>query len=466
MIGKKQLPSGLLGIALDGPRVHVAQVRRTGDSFEVQQSFSFALSANPVNGDRQVLGQEIRQALRQHNIKENRCVVALPLRWVLSLQTKIPPIPEADIAEFLNLEAERNFPYDPDSLFVSADRSQLRSGEQFATIAGVQRDQTESLRGILEAARLKPLSFTLGLSAIQKMFVDPAMPSMILILNDDALEIGVAFSDGLLATRYIDNVLTEAGIDGDVIGRELRVTLGQLPAEVRGTIVNGRAFGPTDLSGRLRTELAPRLRSMGLEIDAQRPAALPAEASVTAFAVAGAFLAEKRPAFEFLPPKVSAWKQFAGKTSSRKLAWAAGILAGFFLLVMAAMLVQSWQLSNLQARWNAMAPRVTELEAMQQQIKKFRPWFDNSFRSLNILRKLTEAFPVDGVVTAKSLEVRDESQVTCSGVARDDRALFKMIDQLRSTKGVQDVKLPQIHGKSPMQFSFSFRFGEGGTGEH
>jgi len=37
---------------------------------------------------------------------------------------------------------------------------------------------------------------------------------------------------------------------------------------------------------------------------------------------------------------------------------------------------------------------------------------------------------------------------------------------LRSTKEIADVKMDQIHGKSPLQFNFNFRWVEGGTGEH
>jgi hypothetical protein len=88
---------------------------------------------------------------------------------------------------------------------------------------------------------------------------------------------------------------------------------------------------------------------------------------------------------------------------------------------------------------------------------------------LSIFRKLTEAFPQDGSVTAKTLEVRMGSQVTCSGIAKDTQPYFKMIDSLRANKEVVDIKYDQIHmqGKSPLQFNFSFRWVEGGAGaEH
>ena len=110
-----------------------------------------------------------------------------------------------------------------------------------------------------------------------------------------------------------------------------------------------------------------------------------------------------------------------------------------------------------------MAPTVTELDDLQQQIRKFRPWFDESFRNLSILRRLTEAFPEDGVVSAKTFEIRDLSSVTCSGVARDNQAFLKMLDQLRATKEIADLKVDQVRGKAPLQFTFNFRWEAGGA---
>jgi Tfp pilus assembly protein PilN len=107
-----------------------------------------------------------------------------------------------------------------------------------------------------------------------------------------------------------------------------------------------------------------------------------------------------------------------------------------------------------------MEPKVKELDNMQQQIKKFRPWFDGSFRSLSILRKLAESFPEEGVVTAKTLEIRELSSITCSGTARDNQAFLRMLDQLRAAKEVTDVKVDQVRGTAPMQFTFNFHWGE------
>ena len=195
---------------------------------------------------------------------------------------------------------------------------------------------------------------------------------------------------------------------------------------------------------------------------------MPAAASFSpALSLAIRRLARRGPDLEFLPPKISSWQQFATRYSSRKLVWAGATAGSAALLVAAAFFAQEWQLSQLRSKWLAIAPAVTEVEDLQQQIRKFRPWFDDSFRSLSVLRKLTEAFPEEGVVSAKTFEIRELSSVTCSGVARDNLAFLKMLDQLRVSKEIADLKVDHVSGKAPQQqFTFNFRWEPGGVSEH
>ena len=113
-----------------------------------------------------------------------------------------------------------------------------------------------------------------------------------------------------------------------------------------------------------------------------------------------------------------------------------------------------------------MSAKVTELDGLQQNIRQFRPWFDDSFISLSIMRQLTLAFPEDGVVTAKTIEIHDDNVVTCTGTAQSQAALLKTIGQLRAMNGVTKLKLEPIRGKAPMQFTFDFHFANGGSHEN
>jgi len=47
-------------------------------------------------------------------------------------------------------------------------------------------------------------------------------------------------------------------------------------------------------------------------------------------------------------------------------------------------------------------------------------------------------------------------------VARDNQAFLKMLDQLRATREVADLKVDSVRGKTPLQFTFNFHWGESG----
>jgi hypothetical protein len=189
---------------------------------------------------------------------------------------------------------------------------------------------------------------------------------------------------------------------------------------------------------------------------------LPIEAPLSAaFSLAAERLAGRTSPFEFLPPRVSRFQALASRYASGKLRAVAGAGAAVGLLVGGLFLYQEVQLWRLNAQWNAMREPVGKLEVVQGKIRQFRPWHDESSRTLSILRQLTMAFPEDGVVTAKTVEIREPNLVTCSGVARDNQSLLKTLDRLRGSKGVADLKVSQIRGRAPLQFTFDFRWTEG-----
>ncbi len=124
-------------------------------------------------------------------------------------------------------------------------------------------------------------------------------------------------------------------------------------------------------------------------------------------------------------------------------------------------LFQQIELWHYRSQWSQMSAKVSDLQHVQDQIQQFRPWYDETYRSLAILRKLTLAFPEDGSVTAKSIEIRDGNQINLSGTARDNSALLAMQARLRAADGVSELKVDQIRGKAPIQFTFDFQYGNG-----
>ncbi|MEI8042763.1 MAG: hypothetical protein WCL11_15230 [Verrucomicrobiota bacterium] len=475
---KRQRLTSLLGLALDGSRLDGVVLRRNNGSLQVQQSFSVSLSLDPLTADAELVGREIRNHLDAAGVRERHCVLGLPLKLALATHAELPDLPEADVASFLQIEAERGFPCDAATLLVASSRCRTPSGKQHAMLVGIPRNHLVVLDSALRAARLKPVSFSLGIVALQPAGTEASGGVLALTIGESHVGLQVTSGGGVAALRTLEGALEMEGgrrlLHADLVARESRITLGQLPAELRESVRRIRIFGPPDLSQQLADEMELRLEPMGLKVelvsryaDNEFSLRCPADAAVSpALSLAAERLAGREALFEFLLPRVTAWQQVTARYSSGKLRTAGAVAAVVFLLVAGLFLIQQWQLMRLQSQWAAIAPRVKELEKITQDIHQFRPWFDDSVRVLSILRQLTQAFPEDGVVSAKTVEIRDLSAVTCTGVTRDNQSLIKTVERLRASGGIADLRVSTIRGKSPMQFTFDYHWSEGGKSEN
>jgi hypothetical protein len=268
---------------------------------------------------------------------------------------------------------------------------------------------------------------------------------------------------GIAAFRTCEATIeSEAGdrlINTGAVARELRITLEQTPPDLRQELRRVDLIGDEAVVGQLEASLADWARGIGLELQSHgspegRSADLVTENLAACWLETGA------PALEFLPPRVGRWEQLVARYNAKRLAtvgMAVGAAAVLTLGVVGWQQIRCWA---LRSEWAGMKPQVTALNAVQARIREFRPWYDTSYRNLSILRRVTEAFPENGAVTAKTFEIHGLSTVSVSvtGVTRDNGSLLKMIDQLRKIPDVADVKVEQIRGKSPAQFTFNFRW--------
>src|SRR5947208_16394879 len=103
---KRQGPSALLGLVLDGGRLEGVVLRRTNGALRIEQSFSVSLSLDALTADAELVGREIRNHLDAAGVRERCCVVGVPLKWALTTHVELPELAEDDIAGFLQIEAE------------------------------------------------------------------------------------------------------------------------------------------------------------------------------------------------------------------------------------------------------------------------------------------------------------------------------------------------------------------------
>ena len=257
---KKQRASSVLGIAIDGNRLEAVVVRRSLGSLQVRKAVSAEMALAPLTGDPELVAREIRNHLEAAGVRENRCVVCLPLTWVLTLQSKVPEMSGADLDSYLQIEAERGFTSGHESLFITRSLFKAPNGDQYATQLAVPRNQLDTLERVLRAAKLKPLAFATGISSTQSPSQQPNQRVFTLALSNHGLELQVTGGGGIIALRSLDAAGeiegTHRRVSADLVARELRITLGQLPggfSEGPGPI---KVFGEGDMARQFITDIS------------------------------------------------------------------------------------------------------------------------------------------------------------------------------------------------------------------
>jgi hypothetical protein len=473
---KRKRLSSVLGLILDGGKLEGVVLRRTNGALQTLQSFSAPLTLDPLTAAPELVAREIRNQLDAAGVRERTCVVGVPLKWVLTAQTELPPLPEADAASLLQIEAEKGFHGDASELQISKSSTTLASGKKFVLLAAIRGAHVAALDQVLTAAKLKPVSFALGVSALQSAGGTKTDGALTLAIGESTVALLATSGSGVTALRALEGAIETEGshrtLHADVIAREARVTLGQMSGELRDQVKHIRIFGPRELAQQLADEMELRFEPMGLKVEtvtAYAPGAfgltLPPDASLSpAFSLAANALTERGPAFEFLPPKPTLIEQFVTKYSSGRLRTTGAIAAGVAAIVLGLFLYQEVQLWSLGKTWSRMSNHVNQLQKIQDQIAQYQSWYGGNYRSLAILRALSLAFPEDGVVTAKTITIRDDGSVNCSGNAQNNAALLAVESRLSTAPGVTDVHREQSRGnKPPIQFVFTFKFNNGGA---
>lgn len=463
---KKRLAS-VLGLAFADGHLRACHVTRAKGANEVVKAASAALTLDLLHPESELVGREIRNHLDAAGLRERHCVVALPAGWIMSQHTTVPDLSPEDAVSFLQIEAERGFPCDPAQLQIA--RSFHRSaGVAYVTQLAVRKEQLEQLAAVVKAAGLKSVSFSLGLAALPGVIAPVGQGRITVAVEPKGATLLISAGGGIAALRTceasVDSEVGEQVVNGNAVARELRITFEQVPADLRADLRQLALCGDETMCRQLAEKLAEWAGAEGLAVT-RSPATQHPISDQIAEQVAARWLAAEGADLEFLPPHPGRWALMVARYHSKRLATAGFAVGGVAVLAAGFFAWQEFRRWSLRAEWEAMAVEVKALDAVQDRIREFRPWYDESFRDLTILSRVTECFPDNGSVTARSVEIHGitTQTVSISGTARDNASLLRTLDQLRKVKEVQAVKVEQIRGKVPAQFTFTFRW-KGNTG--
>lgn len=436
-----------LGVTIEPGRIAVDLVRRDAAGTRTVRSFTLQITVEALLANPEAAGAEFATQLLAGNLRERRCAVCIPPGWALTAPTDVPEMSPEDLRSYLELRAERDFPIAPSELRLAHCAFQLPDGARAATLAGVPVKKLAAVERMLAKAGCRAVSISLGLDRC--LAANGSGGALHFLAGAASVDLVTVSGGGVAALRTL-----AAREDAAAMFPEVRISLGRLPEALRAGIQAAKFEGGADAAARLFAGLQGPLQRAGIT-----SALAPDEAAGRAGALAAERWLLKAPAaFEFVAPKVSAWQQRARRFDSGRRRWIIAAVAAVVLLPIFVFLIRSSQESGLNAEWNAMRNNVADLETIQQKIRQFRPWFDQSPTSVAILESLAAAFPEAGDVWAKSIEINDDSKVTCTGFARTTAALTNLREALRRRPGVSGLQVQQVRGENPAQFTLVYKW--------
>jgi hypothetical protein len=467
---KWKMNTPVLGLAFDGVRMSAAVVAQVGGQAELRRHLDCVLTLDPLAGDPELAGQEVRNQLHAAGIRETRCVLCVPLKWVLTTQADVPELTGEDLQSFLDLHAEREFPFPPNDMCRSISRYALPEGTQSATIAAITANNELYLQRLARAAGLRLVSIVSGLSELAPP--EEGVSRIDLHVQDSGIGLQISAGGGIAVLRLLEEAMRDEHgrniPDADAVMRQLRISLGKVPLTLQHGLNRLYLHGSTRMLEACASELEEAAAQRGLEVvlgssvPLHRIRGADTQAGLAVFAACNRALG--RPAvLEFMPPRTTRIQRVVAHMSARGTLWLGMSAAAIVFGVGGAFWLQAHTLKDLEGRWEAIRTDVERVEALQTKLRKYRPWCDDTVQSLSILNRLAESFPETGDVWAQSVVVTNKGphyEVSCTANARASEDRLELGDRLLA-EGVQNLLAGQVREN---QFSFRFEYKESSNG--
>lgn len=465
-----------MGIGLDAGNLTAVEMSSNRGRFKVRKSCSVPISLNPLTEDPELIGREIRERLTDAGLKGKKCIVCLPVNWLLSLQVDLPELSDEDVESFLSVEAEREFAFSPEQLETAASCFELPGGARCATVAGIPVSRLERLTEIFKSAKLHPVSVTTAVSAVPPFEQNASEVRGSLFFGADGVDLLVEAGGGSLMFRRIELGEEEAQsadlrMRADALAFQLRISLGQLPGTIRSKLGNISIFGPprddVDYMAALNEACAP----LGLSVtkgklsdsaDRSDLAGVAGMAPVLTAVLTA--LSGRNCHFEFDLQDARHSKSRLKKVPPLTY-WLVGAATVAVCAIIGAAVREGNVVKRKERELAKLSPYVKQAQATRESLRELRPWCSRQPRILEVMRLITEAFPEEGTVWTTSLEIKGirANEVFLSGRATGKRALREVNEKLLKTKGVRDLTVPHSRdtGEGAMMFSLAFTYEPG-----
>lgn len=449
----------MAGIRLDGRTIDVVWLERANGETRVMGRASGECPTDIHRIGVAELVQALEKTLDQGPARCGYVALALTLDHTYFFQEVAPDLPKEDLEGFLNLRAEREFPFALSELTLARESFTDLDGASRVAVLAARRETLETVQAALAKLKLTARHITVEVCGRPAGEAGEGS-SVVLVARESRLDLGVFSDSGIWALRSI--AARDASSEANEVAslaRELRISIGQLDPNARRSIKNIYLLGSPERREIARKAVANVAKSLGVE----RAEDLDREAWLEQIVSSSL---EKRPvSFNFLPERVDRLQQAKQLLAEKKGRWVASSVAGVVGLTLILLIGQSLWLSGLQRRWSNMESKVGDLEITQTRIRQIRTWFDPDIHTLNVYQEIVKGFPQNGNVTLEELAIRSRDKVFLVGTAVTEDHITALANALRENPEHAEVANGPREGLSPVRFSMDVvRVGGGSDG--
>lgn len=456
-------PGRVLGLAFGPQSISVAEA--AGRNGSPVRAAEYPLPRDLVLEDPEALGRGLGEFLRREGFSARRAVAGVPARWLVARARRLPPLSAALAPGAVRIQAERELSLDLDDLALDFAGEPDPSEPRPILLLALERRRLDGIARACRAAGLRLLAVAPSTLAASLLARDALRDGLLVSLAAGSAELLLQRDGRPVSLQAVAWNGTKPAEAGDAAGAsappDAERGLARLAAEIRrflalapgGTAERGLILDGVGLGPGAPASLGERA---GLALE---PCDLPAPAA--ALALSGA--RRELLAVDFLRPRCAPPK--ARRVTRRTLAIAAcaAAIAGAVAYALVDTERREASLAELKDRLLRMAPDVEEADAFVKNNKRLiLGWYDARPRPLEILKRVTLAFPERGTVWATSLTLSESGKGTLSGKAADQKSVLAVLDRLKGDPAFTEVMLSDMReastGGGGVSFALTFSF--------
>jgi len=447
----------LLAAVFTDTAIYVSEVEADGGNYSLKKTARLDTASLRNDADIPAAAQQFAQLLKTGGFTAKRFAAAVNSRNVMTINLKIAAMRDRELIEqAVKFEMERKLELDIDDVrFDFTNTLTDGSSEVFAVLT--LKKHIDAVYAIAKVAKLTVESITVASCPALSGAGGSAIECSIVSL-DDSSQISIAVGGEMRFFKHITNTGGSEHIAADIC-RAINQYV--LASQVDTSLVNCNVSADNATTQAVVKELkkisitaGPAASSYGFDGCDE------SFAGIAAAHLACSILSGNKPCIDLKNRKHSSKRKANRHSLVTKISAAVAVL-----LILCGVFFYNWRsdysrLEEINAQIQSISSQVKGASAMMDKIGYTKKWFAAEPLYLEVLKKLTNAFPEEGTIWLTSFGSDESMNSIITGCALEEKVVLDVLDVIKKDPSFKDTRIVYIRktGKSSSVITFAFNF--------